>query len=335
MNDRRQMKLTEMGDNFAEQTKDSAAIVCPTCGKDNFDTKHGLKIHHTTVHDDRSLTLKERVEFECERCGSTKQLPPDEAERRRFCTDQCKNKWQSEAYRDEGGPGWDGGKATAVCSYCGATEKRFPSHINEINFCSDSCEADWKSENRAGKANPNYSQLSADCAWCDAELSRPRWRVKKYEYQFCDKGCKGAYYSANPSELHEKERVTVTCSSCGEDKKVIPAQATRSEHHFCDRECKGEWWSNNVSGESHPNWKDGYEPYYGPNWERKRQETRERDGYKCILCGITDGASKLIHGRELSVHHVIRINDFETPAEANDLGNLLTVCTYCHQRVFE
>ena len=335
MNDRRQMKLNELRDGPVEQTEDSAAIVCPTCGKNDFDTEHGLKIHHTTVHDDRSLTLKERVEFECDRCGSTKQLPPDEAERRRFCSDNCKNEWQSEAYSDEGGPGWDGGKATAVCSYCGATEERFPSHINEINFCSDSCEADWKSENRAGEANPNYSQVSVDCAWCNAELSRPRWRVKKFEHQFCDKDCKGAYYSTNPSELHEKNRVTVTCSWCGDNKEVIPAQATRSEHHFCDRECKGEWWSTNVSGESHPNWKDGYEPYYGPNWERKRRETRERDGYECVLCGMTDGASRLIYGRELSVHHVTRINDFENPAEANDLGNLITVCIYCHQRVFD
>ena len=159
MNDRRQMKLNELVDGPAEQTEDSDAIVCPTCGKNDFDTEHGLKIHHTAVHDDRSLTLEERVEFECERCGSTKQLPPDEAERRRFCTDPCKNEWQSEAYSDEAGPRCDGGKSTAVYSYCGATEERFLSHVNQINFCRDSCEADWKSENRAGEANPNYSQF--------------------------------------------------------------------------------------------------------------------------------------------------------------------------------
>ena len=301
MGNRRQMKLHELCEQTADQIEDSNVIVCPTCGKNDFNSEHGLKIHHTTVHNDRSLTLGERVEFACERCGSTEQLPPDEAKRRRFCSDSCKNEWQSEAYTDEGGPGWNGGKATIACSYCGATEERFPSHINEINFCSDSCESDWKSENRVGENHPNYSRVPAECAWCDAELSRPRWRVKKFEHQLCNKDCKGDYYSANPSELHERDRVTVTCSWCGDSKEVIPSQATRSEHHFCDCECKGEWWSVNVSGKSHPNWKDGYEPYYGPNWERKRRETRERDGYHCVLCGVTDGASKLIHGRELSV----------------------------------
>ena len=335
MNDRRQMKLNELGDGPAEQTKDSDTIVCPTCGKNDFDTEHGLKIHHTAVHDDRSLTLDERVEFECDRCGSTKQLTPEEAERRRFCSQECKNEWQSKAYSGEDGPMWNGGKVTVPCSYCGTTVERTPSQVNEITFCSNSCESDWKSENRSGEDHPNYSQVSTECAWCDAELSRPRWRVKKFEHQFCDLECKGAYYSANPSELHEKNRLTVTCSWCGDNKEVIPSRATQIEHHFCDRECKGEWWSTNISGESHPNWKDGFEPYYGPNWKRKRRETRERDGYECVLCGVTDDASRLIHGRELSVHHVTRINDFESPADANDLGNLMTVCVYCHQRVFD
>jgi 5-methylcytosine-specific restriction endonuclease McrA len=148
-------------------------------------------------------------------------------------------------------------------------------------------------------------------------------------------GCKGDYYGANPAEINEKDRVTVSCSWCGNVKEIIPAQATRSEHHFCDRECKGRWWSANVSGESHPNWKGGYEPYYGPNWERKRRETKERDNYECVFCGVGDGASKLIYGRELSVHHMTRINDFENPGDANDLGNLITLCTCCHQRVFD
>ena len=335
MNDRRQMKLNELGDDPAEQTEDSDTIVCPTCGKNDFDTEHGLKIHHTAVHDDRSLTLDERVEFECDLCGSTKQLTPEEAERRRFCSQECKDEWQSKAYSGEDGSMWNGGKATAVCSYCGATEERFPSHINEVNFCSDSCESNWKSENVAGENHPNYSRVSVECAWCGTELSRPKGRVKKFEHQFCGKDCKGNYYTANPSELHEKERVTVTCSWCGDDKEVIHSQATRSEHHFCDRECKGKWWSVNISGESHPNWKDGYEPYYGPSWERKRRKTRERDEYQCVLCGLADGASKLIYGRELSVHHVTRINDFTNPEDANSLNNLITLCIPCHQRIFD
>lgn len=335
MSNRRQMKLHELSGNSVEPTEEPDSIICPTCGKDDFNSEHGLKIHHTTVHDDPSLTNEDRVEFNCELCGSSNQLPPDEAERRRFCSDDCKNKWQSEEYSGEGGPGWDGGKVSVACSYCGTVEERYPSHVNEVNFCSDLCESNWKSEHQTGEDHPNYDQLSVECTWCGNDLSRPKWRVKKFDHQFCDKGCKGNYYSENPAELHEKERVTVSCAWCGEEKRIIPAQAKRSENHFCDTECKGKWWSTHVTGEDHPNWKDGYEPYYGPNWERKRRQTIERDEHQCVLCGVSEGASELIHGRKLSVHHVTRINDFDDPANANELGNLLTVCTFCHQRVFE
>lgn len=335
MSDTHQMKLDEIDGISSTPAEDSDIISCPTCGKDDFSSEHGLKIHHTTIHNDRSLTLEDRVEFECEWCGSKRQLTPDEAERRRFCSDTCKNEWQSNSYSGEGGPGWDGGKVTIACSYCGESEERFPSHVNEVNFCSSSCESSWKSENQNGENHPNYQRISVLCAWCETSLKRPPWRVNKFEHQFCDLSCKGAYYSANPSELHEKNRVTVYCAWCGDDKDIIPAQAVRSEHHFCDKDCKGKWWSANIAGESHPNWTDGYEPYYGPNWERKRREARERDGYQCTLCGLTDGASRIIHGRELSVHHIKRLNDFESPANANKLGNLMTVCIHCHQRVFD
>lgn len=335
MSDRRQMTLSEWSEESHKPVDESDDIVCPTCGKNDFSSEHGLKIHHTTVHDDRSLTLDDRVEFVCDRCGDTKQLVPEEAERRRFCSDECKNKWQSEAYSGEGSPSWDGGKVTISCDYCGEKEKRFPSQVNDINYCSDSCEANWKSENQSGESHPNYNKLTVACDWCNEELNRIQHRVENYENQFCDKHCKGKYYSANPTELHEKDSVTVHCDSCGDSIEVIPSRVTRSDYHFCDKECKGEWWSKNVAGEDHPNWKGGYEPYYGPNWEAKRESTRKRDDCRCVLCGLSEDASRLIHQRDLSVHHVNRLNDFDNPAEANKLGNLLTVCITCHQRVFE
>ena len=337
MDNKRQMKLSELGEDFPDPAEESDLIVCPTCGKNDFDSEHGLKIHHTTVHNDRSLTLEERVEFECEGCGSTQQLTPDEAKRRTFCSYECKNEWQSQEYSNKGGPGWNGGKVSVDCSYCGSCVKRYPSQFNNITFCSVSCESNWKSENQIGENHPNWNggNVSVECSWCGNDLSRPEWRADGYEHQFCDMECKGNYYSSNPSELHEKERVIVFCAWCGDEKNVIPSQAQRSENHFCDTKCKGKWWSENYIGESHPNWKGGYEPYYGTNWDRKRRKAMERDEYQCALCGLTDGASKLIHGRELDVHHVTRLNDFENPVDANVVSNLLTVCILCHQRVFD
>jgi 5-methylcytosine-specific restriction endonuclease McrA len=58
---------------------------------------------------------------------------------------------------------------------------------------------------------------------------------------------------------------------------------------------------------------------YGlPAWKTTRDAIRERDGYRCIICGS-------VHG--LHVHH--RDHD---PTN-DDPANLVTLCNYCHARV--
>lgn len=335
MSEQRQMDLSEFGAGSSDTNSNSDEIVCPTCGKDDFTSEHGLKIHHTTIHNDKSLTNANKVEFECERCGETEQLTPEETDRRRFCSMDCKAAWQSGEYSGKGNPGWEGGKVTVACDYCGETVQRGPSEVNDITYCSDSCESNWKSENRVGENHPRYNQVSIECDWCGTTLERSPSRVEKFDRQFCNSECRGAYFSANPSELHEQERVTVHCDWCGESDERIPHRVSRNQFHFCDNACKGEWRSEYVTGDEHPNWKGGFDPYYGPNWVTQRELTRERDNYRCVLCGVSDSASQIIHDKELAVHHVTRLNDFDNPVKANELSNLLTVCTFCHQRVFD
>lgn len=78
--------------------------------------------------------------------------------------------------------------------------------------------------------------------------------------------------------------------------------------------------------------------YYGPNWSRQRRKARERDGYQCRHCGMTDEKHKEEYGRELHVHHIERFNDFDLGDPfhdypgANDLDNLVTLCRGCHDR---
>lgn len=74
---------------------------------------------------------------------------------------------------------------------------------------------------------------------------------------------------------------------------------------------------------------------YGPNWEAQRELARQRDGYRCRLCGAPERP-----GRQHDVHHLVPFREFGyVPGEntrylqANDLGNLLTVCHNCHTRI--
>jgi predicted HNH restriction endonuclease len=91
---------------------------------------------------------------------------------------------------------------------------------------------------------------------------------------------------------------------------------------------------NSVSapGEGNPNWAGGYEKYYGANWERKRTEALERDGFACLVCGVCTEEHRKRYNRGLDVHHVRPIRTFDEPEDANTLDNLVTLCDRCHKR---
>ncbi|NMC83940.1 MAG: DEAD/DEAH box helicase [Anaerolineaceae bacterium] len=66
---------------------------------------------------------------------------------------------------------------------------------------------------------------------------------------------------------------------------------------------------------------------YGANWEQQRRLARERDHFCCSLCGAPEGE------KPLHVHHKIPFKLFTDPGVANQLSNLVTLCSNCHRLV--
>lgn len=73
---------------------------------------------------------------------------------------------------------------------------------------------------------------------------------------------------------------------------------------------------------------------YGPNWQQQRQRALARDGYRCRTCG-----SEAKTGQGLHIHHIRPFRDYgyipdknEAYILANDLDNLVTLCSSCHRR---
>jgi len=71
---------------------------------------------------------------------------------------------------------------------------------------------------------------------------------------------------------------------------------------------------------------------YGPSWPKQRRAALERDGHHCRTCGAPEPT-----GREHDVHHIRPFREFnyipgetDTHVQANDLGNLITLCRRCH-----
>jgi len=90
------------------------------------------------------------------------------------------------------------------------------------------------------------------------------------------------------------------------------------------------------TGEDHWSYNGGLDEY-GPGWQAKRRDVRERDGHSCLRCGMTESAHQEKWGQQLHVHHIIPRREFlDSDGElqhnkANALSNLITLCRQCHE----
>jgi DEAD/DEAH box helicase domain-containing protein len=65
---------------------------------------------------------------------------------------------------------------------------------------------------------------------------------------------------------------------------------------------------------------------YGKDWPRLREAARSRDGFACQVCGLLE------NGKQHDVHHRLPFRQLASPAEANRMNNLVTLCPACHRK---
>lgn len=200
-------------------------------------------------------------------------------------------------------------KGTATCRVCGKefTYWKCQPHV----ICSQACR----------NAERSARRVNTTCLVCGKEFSYYMARPRKY----CSNQCKGKANIANIKHFTPTS-YTTTCEECGKEYRVEKPSSEKGR--FCSLQCAGKWHSRHYGGVIHHNWRGGYEPYYGPSWERARRDARERDNYTCQDCGKTEADL----GKELDVHHIRRFGDFgrRRHEEANHLDNLVSLCPVCH-----
>ncbi len=153
------------------------------------------------------------------------------------------------------------------------------------------------------------------CDYCGKEFLESLCRAKrKFKHNYCSMKCYGLSKKQEPVDL--------VCRVCGKNFTRAKWEINRGRKDFCSHNCFGIY--NN--GEKNPNWKGGWEPYYGPNWNTQRVATLKRDNYKCVNCGSEKG---------LNIHHTtpFRLFGRERYLDANSLSNLTTLCISCHSRL--
>ena len=105
-------------------------------------------------------------------------------------------------------------------------------------------------------------------------------------------------------------------------KHAIPKVLNSRGHKHCI-ECKREaarlWRRNNTVIR--------YRTGFGGN----RETAIQRDGEKCVVCGMTRDEHKEKYGRDISVDHIDGFGRNKPSAEKNNnLDNLQTLCLSCH-----
>ena len=127
-------------------------------------------------------------------------------------------------------------------------------------------------------------------------------------------------------KVRREDVITVRCMQC-EKRFVQPRwyieKGMRSL--FCSNKCRTYW----EFDETFELVLEGRPEYRGGNWKIQASKARERDGFCCASCGITEAAL----GRQMDVHHKIPYRLFDSPKEANQLSNLISLCPSCHRKM--
>lgn len=155
------------------------------------------------------------------------------------------------------------------------------------------------------------------CEWCGSSFDPDN---PSRDPSYCSRDC---YLADRRADYR-----TVECTNCGTEIERPRWHVEQNDsNHFCNRECMGEWQSRQTGPDS-PAWKGGYEditrrPDNG-RWRQVRREVLERDGKRCVACGLSNANHNRIIDQGIDVHHA------DKDGAKYDPANLLAVCRFCH-----
>jgi 5-methylcytosine-specific restriction endonuclease McrA len=174
-------------------------------------------------------------------------------------------------------------------------------------FCSPECR---RINKPAPKNKGTAIRVISQCEVCATSFETIPGRAKRPQAKYCSRKC---YLIARWGETSHKE--TRQCVICEQEFVVYPS----SNKTTCGKQCEWILRSRTYQGEKSNFWRGGKMTPYNGVWRERRQAARERDGYKCVLCGSTD---------RIQVHHIVPYRY----SHSHELSNLVTLCRSCHSR---
>lgn len=220
-----------------------------------------------------------------------------------------------------------------IASKLGCNQATISNWLNRHGIDADVSTSDkpWQDEERLRSL---YHDRELEMGQIADELDCSRQTIEKWIHEF---GMETR--SRNPpapDELRDPEHLEFLYVGKGLSTYRIAERlgcAPTTVHRWLEKHDIDKRQVGSQTGHRHHRWKGGQEPYYGPTWRRQRRRARERDGYRCQQCGVTEQEHQHEHNEELHVHHIVPLREFDDTEEANELDNLVTVCCACHNRI--
>lgn len=214
-------------------------------------------------------------------------IPRRHASERRFCGRSCAAAKQADKTR----------KARGICRLCGKPRPRF-----NLNGCSAKC---------AYALRKLKTRPPRRCLVCQTEYF-PKGQIR---LKYCSIRCYDTVRMAESSE-------SFSCARCGKAVTRRKVRTRPKQFMFCGRDCARGF----ITGEKHALWRGGGDPNRGVGWVKLAASIRERDGYECRRCRL----SQFENGEALAVDHIRPWRSFDNKKEANDPSNLVSLCKKCH-----
>ena len=151
-------------------------------------------------------------------------------------------------------------------------------------------------------------KIVTKCDYCGKELFRHPCRLK-HKHQFCDQKCLGKYNKihGNFTKGHK-----INNGKMAWNNRLKISKKEFLKHYSKD-------WQVGINNN---NWNNGSSSeLYSVDWtETLKQSIRERDHYRCQICGKSQG--DIAH----AIHHI----DYDK-RNCNPI-NLITLCHSCHSK---
>lgn len=314
----------------------------------------------------RKIDRTERVEFECEWCGSTEKKIPSEAERRDYCSSTCANqavggitdeeliqslkslakklgRAPSSQEFDEKTKYWHGVIANRFGSYSQAIrdigyEPIAPKDVSDEKLLQDLREIEEKAGRaprigdlkESGSVSTSMPYVTRFGSWADA-LEKAGIEPETTQRVKISKEELIGEYQRLADQLEKPPSYT----EVQQNSKFSPTTYERAFGTFLEAKESAGFepiaTDNLPRGEDHYAWKEGKVQYYGKTWQKQRERALERDSYECKSCGVSAEEHKETIGVDLHVHHITPARDFDDHKERNKLSNLITLCAACHR----